>query len=365
MQYFTPVILNKKVPKFRACSTKIRGDYCLFCRDLLESAKRNKGVQLMFQISSDILALTSEALVLARAGKIAFANASARAILGADCVGKKLSAVFEPDITCAQASGFIADTVIADRRYLVRVSKQENMQVMFITSPTVQPIMLNDALLYSMRNTLMTMSVSAELCRSRAEDTDDAEMRAGIASLTQSYYRLTRTVANISAAKSILCGGLCFTPCMTDIAELCRSLAERTQFFLSEPEITVGTTQSMYAMADGALVEQLLLNLISNSVAHAKGCTRISINLIDTAESVILSISDNGCGIAGDMLGSVFARYVHTYELDTLGIGAGLGLTVVRGIAERHGGTLLLESRPEYGTTVRVSLKKSLMCRQS
>lgn len=314
----------------------------------------------MFQVSSDILALTSEALVLARAGKIAFANASAKAILGEDCVGKKLNTVFEPDIISAQASNFIADTVIAAQRYLVRVSKQENLQVMFITAPAVQPVMLNDALLYSLRNTLMTMSVSVEMCRSRAEDGKDPEMRAGIASLTQSYYRLTRIVSNISAAKSILDGALCFAPAMTDITELCRSIAERTQFFLPEPEVTVGTAQSMYAMVDSALVEQLILNLISNAVAHARDCTRISLNLIDTAESVILSVSDNGCGIAGDALYSVFDRYVHSYDLGGLGVGAGLGLTVVRGIAERHGGTLLLESRPEYGTTVRVSFKKKL-----
>ncbi len=314
----------------------------------------------MIQVSSDILALTSEALVLARAGKLAFANASAKEILGEDCVGKKLSAVFEPDIIGAQASNFIADTVIAARRYLVRVSKQENMQVMFITPPAAKPVMLNDALLCSMRSTLMTMSVSAELCRSRAEDVGDAELRAGVASLTQSYYRLSRAMANLSAAKSILDGTLYFAPRMTDMTELCTGIAERLRFFLPEPELRIGTAQSMLAMVDSALVEQLILNLLANSLAHAKGCTCISINLIDTAESVILSVSDNGCGIAGEELHLVFDRYVHPYSLGGLVGGAGLGLTVVRGIAERHGGTLLLESRPEYGTTVRVSFRKKL-----
>ena len=314
----------------------------------------------MFQVSSDILALTSEALVLARAGKVAFANAGAKEILGDDCEGKKLSVLFEQDITGAQASNFIADTIVAGRRYLVRVSKQENMQAMFITPPGAKPVTLNDALLYSMRNTLMTMSVSAELCRSRAEDVLDSELRTGIASLTQSYYRITRILTNLSAAKSILDGTLYFDPHMTDITELRAGIAARTRFFTSEPEIRIGTTQSVFAMADSSLVEQLVLNLLSNALVHAKGCTCISINLIDTAESVILSVSDNGCGIAQEDLHMVFDRYVHPYNLGGLGGGAGLGLTVVRGIAERHGGTLLLESRPGYGTTVRVSLRKRL-----
>ena len=66
----------------------------------------------MFQVSSDIQALTSEALVLTRAGKVAFANAAAKAILGEDCVGRRLGCFFTPEILGAQASSFIADTIV-------------------------------------------------------------------------------------------------------------------------------------------------------------------------------------------------------------------------------------------------------------
>ena len=52
----------------------------------------------MIQVSSDILSLTSEALILSRAGKISFANAPAKEILGADCVNKSLKYFFEPGI---------------------------------------------------------------------------------------------------------------------------------------------------------------------------------------------------------------------------------------------------------------------------
>lgn len=313
----------------------------------------------MIQVPSDILALTSEALVLVQAGRICFANAAAKKLLGDDCEGARLSALFPPEIVSAQGSGYIADVPIKGARHIVRVMKQEGMQALFIAEPPGEPVVFNDALIYSMRNTLMTMCVSTELCRSRAEDIDDPQLRAGIASLSQSYFRITRLLENLSAAKSIMSGTLRFEPCRVDMSEMCREIAGRVNMLVGEPEVIYDGADNMFAEADSSLLELLLLNLISNSLIHAKGCTSVSVRLIDAGESIILSVTDNGSGIKSDELPTVFNKYIHAFSLTGLCGGAGLGLTVVRGIAEKHGGTLLLESRERMGTAVRVSFKKA------
>lgn len=312
----------------------------------------------MVQVSSDILALTTEAVVLVQAGRVSFANAAAKKLIGYDCEGKRVGEIFPPEIVSAQGSGFIADALIKGKRCIVRVTKNEGMQAIFLAEPSGEPVMLSEALIYSMRNNLMTMCMTTELCRTRAEDIGDEELRTGVASMSQSYFRITRLLENLSAAKSILGGGIRFVPSRLALDELCMSIAERTKVLCDVPEICFEGENGITIEADPALTELLLLNLISNSLVHAKGCTKVGIRIIDAGDSVILSVTDNGCGIKSEDLPSVFDRYTHSFTLSGMGKGAGLGMTVVRGVAEKHGGTLLLESRPGYGTTVRVSLKK-------
>ena len=113
-------------------------------------------------------------------------------------------------------------------------------------------------------------------------------------------------------------------------------------------------------VADRQLVELMVLNLISNCIVHAKGCTRVRVSLMETRENLVLSVDDDGCGIPPEQLGTVFDRYCHGFDTGSLYAGAGLGLTVARSVAQLHKGTLLLESRRDRGTTVRVSLSRRL-----
>ena len=104
----------------------------------------------------------------------------------------------------------------------------------------------------------------------------------------------------------------------------------------------------------------LVMNLLSNALLHARGCTRIVLSLHETRDQAVLSVDDDGCGISPGGLRTVFDRYRHGFDLSGMANGAGLGLTAVREIARVHGGTLLLESREGSGTAVRVSLSRKL-----
>lgn len=314
----------------------------------------------MVQVSSDILALTSEALVLVQAGRVGFANAAAKKLLGSECEGERIAELLPAEIVCAQGSGFIADTLIKGKRCIVRVTKHEGMQAIFLAEPKGEPVMLSEAFIYSMRNNLMTVCMTTELCRTRAEDIGDDALRAGVATMSQSYFRMTRLLENLSAAKSMLSDGIRFVPVRVSLTEICKSIVGRAGMLCREPEVSYDGGDAEHIIeADPALIELMLLNLISNSLVHAEGCTRVALRIMDAGENVILSVTDNGCGITSEELPSVFDRYTHAFTLSGMGDGAGLGMTVARGVAEKHGGTLLLESRTGIGTTVRVSLKKS------
>ena len=129
---------------------------------------------------------------------------------------------------------------------------------------------------------------------------------------------------------------------------------------LPEVEFRLSAPEQLPLHADAKLVETLLLNLLANCLLHAEGLGVISVGLQLTEQSAILSVSDDGCGIPPEQMHAVFARYRCGGDASSLPSGSGLGLSVVRGIADRHGGTLLLESREGQGTAVRVSLSKKL-----
>jgi two-component system sensor histidine kinase BaeS len=104
--------------------------------------------------------------------------------------------------------------------------------------------------------------------------------------------------------------------------------------------------------ADPVRVRQALDNLIANAVAHGATDDDVVVRAT-TAEGVVLvSVSDTGRGIAAADHARIFERGV---RLDEERSGSGLGLAVVRAIAEAHGGTLTVESAPGKGATFTIA----------
>ena len=109
--------------------------------------------------------------------------------------------------------------------------------------------------------------------------------------------------------------------------------------------------------ADRRALKQIMLNLLSNAVKFTMrgGCVTVRTCLSD--KGLLLSVEDDGVGIpAGDLprLGNPFEQ-ARTDATLSAG-GAGLGLALVRALAERHGGRLRIESEEGLGTTVKVWL---------
>jgi len=107
--------------------------------------------------------------------------------------------------------------------------------------------------------------------------------------------------------------------------------------------------------ADKRACKQMLLNVISNAIKFTEpdGWVKVSASVED--DTVVFAVSDNGIGIADQdlpRLGSPFVQAKGSY--DRSHEGAGLGLSVVRGLARLHGGALELASTLGKGTTARI-----------
>ncbi|PKQ15010.1 MAG: hypothetical protein CVT67_11490 [Actinobacteria bacterium HGW-Actinobacteria-7] len=104
--------------------------------------------------------------------------------------------------------------------------------------------------------------------------------------------------------------------------------------------------------ADTRRIEQAVLNLLSNAVKFTdRGFVRVRTSLRDGL--VVVSVSDSGRGIAPDLLPHVFDEFVSGTSAAN---GTGLGLAITRQVAQRHGGTITVTSKPGLGTRFELCL---------
>ena len=319
-----------------------------------------EGGTVMLTVSSKVLSLSSEAAVLIRAGRIVYANLRAEKLLGSGCVGKPLTALLSAEICQSQAGIFTADTVIAGKRYNVRTARLDDLQALFFSEISIAPALVNDAFLFSMRSALMNLRLSANLSQSRAEQGGNSELGSYLRSIQRDVFRITRLLDNASVVRSIAREELAVSMASLDLAALCHAVIDSVSLLRPDIGFRFYGEESFYLIADRVLIEQLLYNLISNALVHAEGLEHITLSLNPTPTQVIVSVSDDGCGIDEEVMGHVFERYRAFFALGEMGRGAGLGLSVVRAIAQAHDGTLMLESRPGSGTSARVSLSRKL-----
>ncbi|WP_436971811.1 ATP-binding protein [Mycobacterium colombiense] len=110
--------------------------------------------------------------------------------------------------------------------------------------------------------------------------------------------------------------------------------------------------------ADPVAMSRMIRNLVENAVRHAVSC--VSIEVCDGDGAAILTVSDDGPGIAPADRSRVFERFV---RLDSdrarSGGGTGLGLAIVAEVVAAHGGTVTIDAPPSGGTKMIVTLPVS------
>jgi two-component system phosphate regulon sensor histidine kinase PhoR len=109
--------------------------------------------------------------------------------------------------------------------------------------------------------------------------------------------------------------------------------------------------------ADERRLEEVVHNLLDNAVKYSHQNGRIFIEGGAPDQEVVLSVSDQGVGIAPADLPRIFERFYRADRARSRELGGtGLGLSIVKHIAQLHGGRVEAESTLGQGTTIRVIL---------
>jgi two-component system phosphate regulon sensor histidine kinase PhoR len=109
--------------------------------------------------------------------------------------------------------------------------------------------------------------------------------------------------------------------------------------------------------ADEARLREVLDNLLDNAVKYSPESGTIHLQAARRDDQIVLSVTDNGIGIAREDLPRIFERFYRADKARSRELGGtGLGLAIVKHIAQLHGGRVEAQSELGRGTTVRVML---------
>lgn len=232
-------------------------------------------------------------------------------------------------------------------RFAIRIGRAEAQSAKSLAEATRAARARDDVLAvvsHDLRGPLHAISLACEALR---DEVAQSAMRY-IGAIERSSHRAERLITDLLEASAIENGALTLSRHAVDAAAIVRQAAAEHELLAKEAggKITaILPEETTLVSADRDRVLQVLGNLIGNALKHARGAP-IDIQLKRNGKEAIIAVRDHGPGIADAELPHVFDRYWHGR---TKKGGAGLGLSIAKGIVDAHGGRLAVASTQGEG----------------
>ena len=263
-----------------------------------------------------------------------------------------------------EADGSITETVIEGLKYVITVTILEETKI-YVFRPMNSDVEKREtdilsAVSTSLREPLSVMSLAAGQLLPFAEQNGDERISEYVSMIHRSIFSVMRALNRLDALR-FLAGE---TPTgverrAVDLALLTEELAASVEQVLELERGRLRVTSDreiVEIMGDKRLIERMLLNLIGNALIFSPDDTKIKIAVKKSGDRAIISVSDDGDGIAGNARYDIWSRFGAKREPTDTKSGSGFGLSMVQAIARMHGGGAVIESVPGSGTTVMISL---------
>lgn len=176
-----------------------------------------------------------------------------------------------------------------------------------------------------------------------------------------SVERADQIVANLlDFTRTRLGAGIPIHVDRTDVADVCRNMVEEVRAYHPESTIVFDVQGEAIGQFDGARLEQVFSNLITNAIQHGSKGTPITVNLVGECDHVVVSVHNDGVPIKPDDVPHIFnpmTRYSrHAASSRGPHSGLGLGLYIAKEIVTAHHGSISVSSTAEQGTTFIIDL---------
>jgi heavy metal sensor kinase len=200
---------------------------------------------------------------------------------------------------------------------------------------------------HELRSPLTILRGELELVLRDAGELDG--FRQAISTAAEEADRLSQLAEDLLVIARSDQGRLPVTLERLNVHELLDSVSHRFSRRAAEHDIVIDAPPDLELDADRLRLEQAVGNLIDNALRHGGGTIALAARVTD--DSVELHIRDDGPGFPPQFLERAFERFTRADVARRRG-GAGLGLAIVRAIADAHGGRARARNRPEGGADV-------------
>lgn len=170
--------------------------------------------------------------------------------------------------------------------------------------------------------------------------------------------RLERLISDLLTAAS---GDLDVAETPVDLREIAAEAVAAHQLRGRDRQITVSFEAPAHCvvLGDRTRLAQVCDNLLSNAVKYSRDGGTIDVTLVSTDEQAILTVKDDGVGIAAEDQGQIFDRFYRSTAARRSSVpGTGLGLHISRRLVEAQHGTMVFSSSEGSGTTFVVTLPR-------
>src|SRR4051812_26917141 len=209
---------------------------------------------------------------------------------------------------------------------------------------------------HELRNPLATLAAAAYLLRRLAAN--DPATSAAADTVARQVQHMTRMVDDLLDLNRITKGKVSLSREPLDVAPIVSKAVEelRAAGRLHNHRIRLALAPA-WARADDARIKQIVTNLIGNALKYTPEHGEIVIGVRRARDSVVLSVRDSGIGMAPELAKRVFDLFVQGERHRQLGGSLGIGLALVKLLAELHGGSATAASAgPGRGAEFTVTL---------
>ncbi len=212
---------------------------------------------------------------------------------------------------------------------------------------------------HELRTPLTLIQGYVDLLLARVRRTSDDERLIRYVTQARGQLRqLTALVGDLTDVARLQSGKLTLVLAPVELGAVVARVVETARDLPPGPTIHLAATPDPLWMAgDVGRLEQILVNLLTNAVAHAPSATPIDVRLRRVGAEAVLEVQDYGQGIAADQLPHLFTRFYQVAHPDRPSRGGlGLGLFICQEVVTAHGGRIAVASMEGEGTTFTVWL---------